>query len=73
MLNLEVPLKPSKLSSILVGVSWSEFLAGTLRAQPLKASPHLFLCGIPIQIFMKVFEAKERQRRYLREMPLSLV
>ncbi len=30
--------------------------------------PHLFLCGIPIEIFMKVIEAKERQGRYLREM-----
>jgi hypothetical protein len=33
----------------------------------------LFLCGIPISILMKVLEAKERQGRYLREMPLSLV
>ncbi len=26
-----------------------------------KALPHLFHCGIPIQVFMKVFEAKEGQ------------
>jgi hypothetical protein len=32
-----------------------------------------FLCGIPIQVFMKVFEAKERQGRYLGEMPPRFV
>ena len=45
-------------------MSWSEFAAGTTQAQPLlvsEASPHLFLCEIPISIFMKVSEAKERQ------------
>jgi hypothetical protein len=34
-----------------------------------KASPHFSLYEIPISIFMKVFKAKERQGRYLREMP----
>jgi hypothetical protein len=28
---------------------------------------------IPIEIFMKLFEARERQGRYLREMPRRLV
>ncbi len=57
----------------LAGVSWSEFAAGTFQAQPLKASPHLFLCGTPIQVFMKLFEAKERQGRYLRDNSRRLV
>ncbi len=37
------------------------------------AFPHLFLCEVPIQVFMKVSEAKERQGRYLREMFPRLV
>ncbi len=31
-----------------------------------KASPHSFLCGIPISVSMKVFEAKESEGRHLR-------
>ena len=29
---------------------------------------HLFLCGTAIKVFMKVFEAKERQGKAIREM-----
>ncbi len=33
----------------------------------------MLLCGIPIEILMKVFEAKERQGKAIREMPPYLV
>ena len=48
---------------------WRGYTSGTT----LGALPHLFLFGIPISALMKVFEAKEKARRYLREMPLRLV
>jgi len=34
--------------------------------------PHLFLCGIPMEIFVKGFKAKERQGKAIREMPPRL-
>ncbi|MCZ6878407.1 MAG: hypothetical protein O7G29_09730, partial [Acidobacteria bacterium] len=38
-----------------------------LIGNPLKPFSRLFLFRIPISVFMKVFEAKERAGRYLRE------
>ena len=47
--------------TVYLGLSWLELdRVGSSRAQPPETSPHLFLCAIPIEILMKVFEAKER-------------
>ena len=51
----------------LAGVSWSEFAAGTLQAQLQSLSALVLLRNSYPHILMKVFEAKERQGRYLRE------
>jgi len=60
------------ISRLYVHVDWGHKDVSREGTTP-EASPHLFLCGIPISIFMKVSEAKERQGRYLREMPRRLV
>ncbi len=56
--------RQSKSPSILGGMGWSGFAAGTLRAQPLKPSAFAPLRNTYLNTY-KVLEAKERQGRYL--------